>query len=307
MLGRRYNPAAASPSPPHDAVPAQRRADRSPATTRAFVQWIRLAAPYIHVPRQDFRHRIRRRGRRRRDVSRYRSRPQSVAQPRRAHRRRPRVAAADRGDTAQQGIESRYAFGLRITDAETMDASSKRAARCAAVSRRCCLNPELAIARARIRVSSGNFITAKPMGGGRCGHAAYRRGTACRYRRRSAAPHDGDIVLISPLGYSPTGETLNLALEEVATRSLRPRSAQARFPDGDRRRRNGRRRPSPSSTRCRRAARRGEREARTRCPALSSACDPGLRQRCGARTLDQPPSRRRATPRIVHTRTAWVR
>jgi hypothetical protein len=28
---------------------------------------------------------------------------------------------------------------------------------------------------------------------------------------------DGDIVLISPLGYSPTGEIFNLALEEVAT------------------------------------------------------------------------------------------
>jgi amino-acid N-acetyltransferase len=29
--------------------------------------------------------------------------------------------------------------------------------------------------------------------------------------------NDGDVVLISPLGHSPTGETFNLALEEVAT------------------------------------------------------------------------------------------
>ena len=28
---------------------------------------------------------------------------------------------------------------------------------------------------------------------------------------------DGDVVLVSPLGYSPTGEIFNLALEEVAT------------------------------------------------------------------------------------------
>jgi len=28
---------------------------------------------------------------------------------------------------------------------------------------------------------------------------------------------DGDIVLISPLGYSPTGEIFNLSVEEVAT------------------------------------------------------------------------------------------
>ena len=40
---------------------------------------------------------------------------------------------------------------------------------------------------------------------------------------------DGDIVLISPLGYSPTGEIFNLALEEVATQvAVRLSRAQAR-------------------------------------------------------------------------------
>ena len=44
---------------------------------------------------------------------------------------------------------------------------------------------------------------------------------------------DGDIVLISPLGYSPTGEIFNLALEEVATQvAVRLDGAQAHLPDG---------------------------------------------------------------------------
>jgi amino-acid N-acetyltransferase len=74
------------------------------------------------------------------------------------------------------------------------------------------------MAGARIRVSSGNFITAKPQG--------VLEGTDMQLtgevrRIDTDAIHqrldDGDIVLISPLGYSPTGEIFNLALEEVAT------------------------------------------------------------------------------------------
>jgi amino-acid N-acetyltransferase len=74
------------------------------------------------------------------------------------------------------------------------------------------------MAGARIRVSSGNFITAKPLGV-RDGidmmlTGEVRRVDVDAIRQRL---DDGDIVLISPLGYSPTGEIFNLALEEVAT------------------------------------------------------------------------------------------
>jgi amino-acid N-acetyltransferase len=74
------------------------------------------------------------------------------------------------------------------------------------------------MAGARIRVSSGNFITAKPMGVVD-GVDMLLTGEVRRVDTDAIQQRldDGDIVLISPLGYSPTGEIFNLALEEVAT------------------------------------------------------------------------------------------
>ena len=74
------------------------------------------------------------------------------------------------------------------------------------------------MAGARIRVVGGNFITAKPIGivdgidMGLTGEV--RRVDIEGVRLRL---DDGDLVLVSPLGYSPTGEIFNLTLEEVAT------------------------------------------------------------------------------------------
>src|SRR5450755_4058290 len=74
------------------------------------------------------------------------------------------------------------------------------------------------MAGARIRVVGGNFLTAKPMG---VLDGVDMLWTGEVRRVDTDAIHqrldDGDIVLISPLGYSPTGEIFNLALEEVAT------------------------------------------------------------------------------------------
>jgi amino-acid N-acetyltransferase len=74
------------------------------------------------------------------------------------------------------------------------------------------------MAGARIRVASGNFVTARPIG--------VRDGVDFGYtgevRRvdpqsiRSRLDEDA-IVVVSPLGYSPTGEIFNLHAEEVAT------------------------------------------------------------------------------------------
>jgi amino-acid N-acetyltransferase len=74
------------------------------------------------------------------------------------------------------------------------------------------------MAGARIRVSSGNFITAKPLGV-IDGVDMQLTGEVRRVDTDAIDQRldDGDIVLISPLGYSPTGEIYNLALEEVAT------------------------------------------------------------------------------------------
>jgi amino-acid N-acetyltransferase len=76
---------------------------------------------------------------------------------------------------------------------------------------------ESPMAGARLRVASGNFVTAKPLGvrdGVDCGHAGeVRRIDVDSVRRRLDA---GDVVLLPPLGYSPTGEVFSLAAEDVA-------------------------------------------------------------------------------------------
>ena len=74
------------------------------------------------------------------------------------------------------------------------------------------------MAGAGIRVASGNFVTAKPVGIRNgvdyCYTGEVRRVDAEAIKQRL---DDGAIVLLSPLGYSPTGEVFNLTALEVAT------------------------------------------------------------------------------------------
>jgi len=69
-----------------------------------------------------------------------------------------------------------------------------------------------------IRTASGNFMTARPVGVrdgvDYCYTGEVRRVDTAAITRRL---DEGCIVLISPLGYSPTGEVFNLLTEEVAT------------------------------------------------------------------------------------------
>jgi len=71
---------------------------------------------------------------------------------------------------------------------------------------------------ADIRVSSGNFVTAKPVGvvgGVDFQHTGeVRKIDADGIRRRL---DDHEVVLISPIGFSPTGDVFNCTLEDVAT------------------------------------------------------------------------------------------
>jgi len=73
------------------------------------------------------------------------------------------------------------------------------------------------MAGAKIKVASGNFVTAKPIGvidGVDYCHTGEVR------RIDSAAIHQqldqNNVVLISPVGYSPSGEIFNLSAEQVA-------------------------------------------------------------------------------------------
>lgn len=122
----------------------------------------------------------------------------------------------------ERGASIRYANGLRVTDQAALNCV-KEAAGSVRVEIEALLSMGLAnspMAGARIRVASGNFVTAKPLGvrgGVDLEHTGeVRKIDAGAIRRRL---DQGEIVLLSPLGYSPTGETFNLTLEEVAMRA----------------------------------------------------------------------------------------
>lgn len=128
---------------------------------------------------------------------------------------RPQVEARLR----QGGAEIRYVNGLRLTDAAAL-ACVKDAVGAVRVEIEALLSMGVAnspMAGYRIHVASGNFVTARPLGvreGVDYEHTGeVRRIDGAAIRERLA---HGDVVLVSPLGYSPTGEVFNLHAEEVA-------------------------------------------------------------------------------------------
>ena len=118
------------------------------------------------------------------------------------------------------GLALRRAGGMPVTDAGTLGAV-KEAVGAAHVELEALLSMGVAnspAAGAGVRVASGNFVTARPIGirdGVDFEHTGeVRRLDVEAIRQRLAG---GAIVLISPLGYSPTGEIFHLRAGEVAT------------------------------------------------------------------------------------------
>jgi amino-acid N-acetyltransferase len=74
------------------------------------------------------------------------------------------------------------------------------------------------MAGAGIRVVSGNFVTAQPLGV-RHGVDYCHTGEVRRIDSQAIHRHldEGALVLLSPIGYSPTGEVFNLSSHDVAT------------------------------------------------------------------------------------------
>lgn len=120
---------------------------------------------------------------------------------------------------AERGAKTRYVKGLRVTDATALQCVKEAVGRLRAeIEATLSMGlPNSPMAGADIRVACGNFITAKPLGvidGVDFQHTGeVRKIDAHAMRQRLDA---GELVLLSPLGYSPTGETFNLALEDVA-------------------------------------------------------------------------------------------
>lgn len=118
------------------------------------------------------------------------------------------------------GLESTFSRSLRITPEDHLPLVME-----ATGGLRAYLESQLSMGlvnspmhNARIRVSSGNYVTAKPVGvldGIDFGYTG-------KVRRIDVAGIDklleqGHIVLLPPLGYSPTGDTFNLLYEDVGS------------------------------------------------------------------------------------------
>ncbi len=195
----------------------------SPASSQAFVEWFRAATPYIHA---------------------FRGKTfviacggEVVADGRfvaLSHDLNLLAALGARivlafgtrsqidGLLKERKHKTQYRDGVRITDAAALKCvreavGTVRSEIEASLSTGL---PNSPMAGADIRVASGNFVTAKPMG--------ILDGTDMLYTGEvrkvdavgiRAALDGGSIVLLPPLGYSATGETFNLTVENVAARA----------------------------------------------------------------------------------------
>ncbi len=131
------------------------------------------------------------------------------------HGARPQIEQEMR----EKGLESKFHAGYRVTDAETLDCVIDAVGSVyleidALLSQGL---PDTPMANSTIRVVAGNFITAKPLGvldGVDMQFAgSVRKVDADGIKAQLGI---GNIVTLSPLGASPTGEIFNLSMEEVA-------------------------------------------------------------------------------------------
>lgn len=188
-----------------------------------YVKWFRNAAPYINAHRgktvvlmfggeavlhPNFANIIH-------DISLLRSLGVKLVV---VHGARPQITER----MAQRNIEQVFENNIRVTNAGTLGAV-KDATGSLRLHIEALLTTGLAnspMHGSQIRVSTGNFVIAKPMG--------VREGIDFKYTgmvRRidydgiNMQLDYGSIVVLSPIGYSPTGEVFNLALEDVAAQT----------------------------------------------------------------------------------------
>lgn len=132
------------------------------------------------------------------------------------HGARPQIEAR----LQEHKLQTAYVRGMRVTDTATLQCVKESVGR-VRVEIEALLSmglPNSPMANAAIRMASGNFVTARPAGvveGVDLLHTGeVRKVDAAAIRSRL---EQGEVALLSPLGYSPTGEIFNLTLENVAT------------------------------------------------------------------------------------------
>jgi amino-acid N-acetyltransferase len=188
--------------------------------TRQFVSWFRQAAPYIHAFRGrtfviGFGGEV------------------AVGAPAQAlaqdcnllaalgirlvlvHGARPQIDA----EMQRRKLKARFHKGLRVTDAAALECV-KSAMGVTRLEIEALLSqglPNTPMAGAWMRVTGGNFITAKPVGVVDGIDHQYTGAVRKIIADEISADLDQqNVVLISPIGVSPAGEIFNLSMEEVA-------------------------------------------------------------------------------------------
>lgn len=190
-------------------------------TAAQFVAWVRGAAPYVHA----FRNKtfvIAFGG----EVMADHDRAQRFAYDCNllsalgvrlvlVHGARPQIDT----EMARRGLEPQFHNGLRVTDAPALECV-KVAMAVTRFEVEALLSqglPNTPMAGSYIRVTGGNFITARPVGV--VDGVDYQYTGAVRKILDEEIKADLDqqnVVLITPLGVSPAGEIFNLSMEDVA-------------------------------------------------------------------------------------------
>ncbi|EGD00991.1 N-acetylglutamate synthase [Burkholderia sp. TJI49] len=196
-------------------------ADDTAASHAQFVDWMRSVAPYIHKFRNNtfvvgFGGEVVQQGLLNALVSDIALLQAMGIQIVLVHGSRPQVEE----QLNLHGVESEFSHGLRITDARALESAKEAAGEVrldieAAISQGL---PNSPMAHAPIGVVSGNFVTARPVGildGVDFAHTGIVRKIDAESIRHSLASRK--LVLLSPLGFSPTGEAFNLSMEDVAS------------------------------------------------------------------------------------------
>jgi amino-acid N-acetyltransferase len=185
-----------------------------------FVQWVRAAAPFVHAFRGctfviAFGGEVVADGRFAEIVQDLNLLASLGVRLVLVHGTRPQIDAL----LEERGLRPRYVRDVRVTDDATLKCVKEANGR-VRLEIEALLSmglPNSPMANSTIRVASGNFVVAQPRGGLDGVDLQYsgevRKINAEMLQARLA---DGEIAMVSPLGYSPTGEIFNLTVEDVA-------------------------------------------------------------------------------------------
>lgn len=191
------------------------------AINKSHVDWFRQSAPYIHAHRgrtfvilfggeavedKSFAHLIH-------DIALLGSLGVRIVL---VHGARPQI----KQQLSESDIDSKFTDNMRITLSEHMPAVEQAVGqvRMRIEAQLSMGLPNTPMAGASVRVVSGNFITARPYGIHN-GIDYCQTGNVRNVDSDAINQHliNNNVVLISPIGYSPTGEIFNLRAEDVAT------------------------------------------------------------------------------------------